>query len=150
MHRDVDVTGVSGTGHQADIAVFDDGTTVVQWLGDMPSTTVRASFEDAKKIHGHDGKTRFVEYDVATRDELVITEMCLTPSCQNYEVEHVRTHKYRDLVTFVGPSSCVCGGELYIVRRAVRFAQVTIYEADLSWRYQAPTPELEDDDDDEI
>ena len=59
MYRREDVSGVSGVGHVADGVVFSDGTTVVRWLTQHRSTAVYASFEDAKTIHGHDGKTVF-------------------------------------------------------------------------------------------
>ena len=58
--RDVDETGVSGTGCVADGVVFEDGTTVLRWRGERQSTVVFDSVDDAIGIHGHDGKTRLV------------------------------------------------------------------------------------------
>lgn len=64
LERDRDVTGVSGTGVVvAEAAVFGDGTTVIRWLGDHRSTVVWADLESAKRVHGYDGATRFVEID---------------------------------------------------------------------------------------
>jgi hypothetical protein len=60
LRRDEDVTGVSGAGDVAEGALFDDGTTVVRWRGDRPSTVVWSSLDDAVAIHGHDGRTRVV------------------------------------------------------------------------------------------
>jgi hypothetical protein len=56
--REVDPSGVSGVGVVACGVQFDDGTAVVRWLGDRPSTVVWQSIEDALVIHGHDGLTR--------------------------------------------------------------------------------------------
>lgn len=60
LHRDVDVTGVSGTGFVAEGCVFDDGTTVVRWRGATPTTTVHADLDSVKAIHLHAGATRMV------------------------------------------------------------------------------------------
>jgi len=40
LHRDEDVSGVSGTGVVAEGVVFSDGAVVVRWLGKHASTTV--------------------------------------------------------------------------------------------------------------
>ena len=58
--RHNDVSGVSGTGIVAEGVVFRDGTTVIRWLGDKPSTVVWGSIADAVAIHGHGGNTEFV------------------------------------------------------------------------------------------
>jgi hypothetical protein len=63
MIRDVDVSGVSGTGHVAEVAVFSDGQTAVHWLGDFPTTTPHVSMKSVEHIHGHGGATRFVPVD---------------------------------------------------------------------------------------
>lgn len=61
MVRDTDVSGISGTGEMADGCIFPDGTTVIRWRGEHRSTAVWDSLESAIIIHGHDGKTRFVD-----------------------------------------------------------------------------------------
>lgn len=66
LHRDVDVTGVSGTGFVGEVCVFEDGTTVVRWRGDTPTTTVHPNLDSVKKIHLHEGRTRLVP--VVTED----------------------------------------------------------------------------------
>jgi hypothetical protein len=63
MIRDVDVSGVSGTGHVAEVAVFSDGQAAVHWLGDFPTTTPHVSMESVERIHAHNGATRFVPED---------------------------------------------------------------------------------------
>lgn len=58
LHRDVDVSGVSGTGVVADGIQFESGRAVIVWRGEHPSTVVWRSIEDAIAIHGHDGLTQ--------------------------------------------------------------------------------------------
>jgi hypothetical protein len=61
--RDVDYSGVSGTGIVAEGVEFDDGKVVIQWVvPNKPSSLVIwDDMADALEIHGHDGATR-VEY----------------------------------------------------------------------------------------
>jgi hypothetical protein len=71
LRRDQDVSGKSGTGRVAQVAVFDDGTAVVHWSGDktkaaVASTEVFSSVEDMMKVHGHEGRT--VLEPIAYRD----------------------------------------------------------------------------------
>jgi len=60
LYRHQDVTGVSGTGTVAYGARFADGTVVIRWLGEAPSTVMWGSLEAAVRVHGHDGRTRVV------------------------------------------------------------------------------------------
>ena len=60
LMRDVDETGVSGTGHVADGVVWHDGTCAVRWRTDTRSTVIYDRLADVEKIHGHGGKTRVV------------------------------------------------------------------------------------------
>lgn len=63
LHRDRDPTGVSGTGVVAEAVRFSDGTTVVRWLGADRSTVVWPDLDTARRVHGHDGATRFIDID---------------------------------------------------------------------------------------
>ena len=63
MIRDVDVSGISGTGHVAEVAVFSDGQAAVHWLSEYPTTTPHVSMQSVRHIHGHGGATRFEEVD---------------------------------------------------------------------------------------
>ena len=64
LHRDVDVSGVSGVGVVAEGVAFSDGTSVVRWIvGDHHSTVVWADVESVVAIHGHNGATRLVWVD---------------------------------------------------------------------------------------
>jgi hypothetical protein len=60
LHRDVDVSGVSGVGLVCEGVQFTDGIVALRWRGDHASTVIWSSLEDAMAIHGHDGKTRVV------------------------------------------------------------------------------------------
>lgn len=63
LHRDHDVSGVSGIGVVAEGVEFTDGTCVVRWLSDRRSTVVWGSIGDVQAIHGHGGATRIVWTD---------------------------------------------------------------------------------------
>lgn len=55
--RDVDVSGISGTGKVAELVEFSDGAVALRWL-DLPSTGIYESVENVEAIHGHEGATR--------------------------------------------------------------------------------------------
>jgi len=62
LRRNEDLSGVSGTGRVAEVAVFDDGTAVMRWIDTMnsagvSSTTIFDSVDDLLRVHGHDGRT---------------------------------------------------------------------------------------------
>jgi hypothetical protein len=63
LQRDEDPTGVSGTGTVAEGTQFSDGTVVLRWLGRHPSTVVWPDIDAARAVHGHDGRTQFVQLD---------------------------------------------------------------------------------------
>jgi hypothetical protein len=58
IDREVDPTGVSGTGCVAQGIVFSDGTTVVRWLGKTATTTVHDCIESVEAIHLHGGASK--------------------------------------------------------------------------------------------
>lgn len=69
IHREQDITGISGTGHVADGVVFPDGVTVVRWRdlggpaaerGVRPTTVAFESIDAVEALHGHNGATRIV------------------------------------------------------------------------------------------
>lgn len=56
--RNVDVSGISGTGIVAEGVEFNDGTVVIRWVtGDHHSTVVWDAIESVEAIHGHAGAT---------------------------------------------------------------------------------------------
>lgn len=60
LHRDRDISGVSGTGIVADGCAWPDGTVSIRWRGTTPSTVSWNSIADAEHVHGHGGATRIV------------------------------------------------------------------------------------------
>lgn len=58
--RDVDETGVSGTGVVAEGVEFSDGTVALRWLGKWPTSVVfhERGIEAVIHVHGHNGNTR--------------------------------------------------------------------------------------------
>ena len=51
LHREVDASGVSGTGTVLEGCVFSDGTTIVRWTAALRSTAIYASYADFEAIH---------------------------------------------------------------------------------------------------
>ena len=60
LQREVDWSGVSGTGRVAELALFSDGCVALHWMSAHPSTTLYASLEDVIHVHGHGGATQVV------------------------------------------------------------------------------------------
>lgn len=64
LHREVDLSGVSGVGIVAEGVQFSDGTVVIRWIsGDHHSTVVWADVESVVFVHGHGGATQIVWID---------------------------------------------------------------------------------------
>ena len=55
LQRDVDESGISGVGVVAEGVEFTDGTVVMRWLTETPSTGLYNSIEELEAIHGHGG-----------------------------------------------------------------------------------------------
>ncbi len=80
LHRDVDVSGVSGVGVVAEGVMFDQQTIIefpdgkiellppgwcrIVWLTETSSTVLWRSVEDAMAVHSHNGATRLVWKDM--------------------------------------------------------------------------------------
>lgn len=64
LHRNTDVSGISGTGVVAEGIEFTSGRVVMEWLGSTPSVVVWASIDEAMAVHGHGGFTEVAFYDV--------------------------------------------------------------------------------------
>lgn len=73
LRREVDVSGISGTGLVAEGVQFSDGTCVIRWCGERASTVVWPSLDDVIAIHGHGGATQ-IEWvgDPGHRDALAV------------------------------------------------------------------------------
>lgn len=83
--RDDDVSGISGEGHVADIAVFSDGHAALHWLGRWPLTTPHPEgMASIEGIHGHGGATRIVPVGKQhTDDEWAISLLSDLDRCQH-------------------------------------------------------------------
>lgn len=66
LWRDEDPSQVSGPGRVADGVEFADGTVVLRWLTEWPTSVVfhERGMASVEAIHGHDGKTQIVWVDV--------------------------------------------------------------------------------------
>lgn len=60
LHRDIDESGVSGTGVVAEGVEFWDGEVAMRWKTPTSSTAVYHSIVELDHIHSHGGKTRVV------------------------------------------------------------------------------------------
>ena len=67
LHREVDETGISGTGIVATGVEWPDGTCAMHWDTKHTSTAVYASMEDVVAIHGHGDKTYIAWLDSKPR-----------------------------------------------------------------------------------
>jgi hypothetical protein len=65
LDRNVDLTGVSGTGIVAEGVEFSDGVCCLRWLTQWPSSVCHyeRGLESVLAVHGHDGRTvvRFLD-----------------------------------------------------------------------------------------
>lgn len=73
LHRDVDSSGVSGTGVVAQGVEFDNRQCCMTWLTEWNSVAVYPDLSTLEAIHGHNGNTRvvFVEGPVAKRNVII-------------------------------------------------------------------------------
>lgn len=62
LQRNVDETGVSGTGVVAEGVEFTDGIVALRWLGGFPTSVVfhDRGMEAVEAVHGHGGKTQIL------------------------------------------------------------------------------------------
>lgn len=64
LRRTVDVSGVSGTGVPAEVAVFSDGHAAIHWFGRWPTTTPHpGGLEWTEGLHTHDGASVLAPVD---------------------------------------------------------------------------------------
>jgi hypothetical protein len=62
LERDIDQTGISGTGTVAEGIEFSDGVVCLRWVSEWPSSVVHydRGMDSVEAVHGHNGKTRIV------------------------------------------------------------------------------------------
>jgi hypothetical protein len=67
LHRDEDVSGVSGEGVVAEGVILSSGKAVIEWLTEWPTSVVwhDRGLESVEHVHGHNGRTRIVWADDA-------------------------------------------------------------------------------------
>lgn len=67
LHRDADVSGVSGLGVVAEGIQFSDGIVALRWTSTWPTSVVfhDRGIEAVEAVHGHGGRTRIVWLDNA-------------------------------------------------------------------------------------
>lgn len=63
LKRDVDVSGVSGTGNIAEGCQFDTGWCALVWLSDKAAMSFYPTISTLTDIHGHEGATKVVWVD---------------------------------------------------------------------------------------
>lgn len=65
LHRDVDVSGISGTGVVAEGVAFTDGVVALRWRSAWPTSVVfhDKGMDAVEAVHGHGGATRIVWLD---------------------------------------------------------------------------------------
>jgi hypothetical protein len=65
LHRDYDITGVSGTGVVAEGVAFTDEVVAIRWRSEWPTSVVfhDRGMEAVAAVHGHGGSTRIVWLD---------------------------------------------------------------------------------------
>ena len=71
LHRDEDVSGISGTGVVAEGVAFSDGGPVaLRWTSEWPTSVVfhDRGVESLEAVHGHNGRTRIVWLDPAASE----------------------------------------------------------------------------------
>lgn len=61
LEREVDATGVSGTGIVAQGVIFDNGWCALTWLTKHTSVAFYTDIAEVVSIHGHDGSTKVVQ-----------------------------------------------------------------------------------------
>jgi len=64
LHREEDVSGVSGLGIVAEGVMFGDKSCAMRWRTKYKSTAVYERFDDLHHIHTHNGSTRIVWVDM--------------------------------------------------------------------------------------
>ena len=60
LERDIDETGISGTGIVAEGVMFTNGHVAMTWLSPFLAVNVYDNMEVVVQLHGHNGKTRVV------------------------------------------------------------------------------------------
>lgn len=68
LERHEDVSGVSGTGKVAELAISSDGRVAIFWPEPNDSVAVWPNLDKVRETHGHGGKTEIVILDEDNED----------------------------------------------------------------------------------
>jgi hypothetical protein len=60
LERNIDVTGISGTGAVAEGVEFSNGICALHWLTSVSSIAIYRNIEELEAIHGHQGSTKII------------------------------------------------------------------------------------------
>jgi hypothetical protein len=63
LARDVDETGISGTGIVVEGVQYSDGHVAYRWMSQWPTDQQAENMAIVERVHGHRGKTRIVWLD---------------------------------------------------------------------------------------
>jgi hypothetical protein len=63
LFREVDETGVSGTGRVAEGIIFSNGWCAMTWLTENTSVAFYPDIKTLESIHGHHGHTKIIYED---------------------------------------------------------------------------------------
>lgn len=142
LHRDLDITGISGAGVVADgvqfpndeILTWADGTRTtlpagwcrITWRGEHASTVLWPSLDDVIAIHGHGGATRVVWLDgglmpgMATVVNNTGKPECVLTADQFVDAanpDHVHVRPLNDQIEHSLSEDCPCGPTIEPVPR---------------------------------
>lgn len=68
IKRDIDVSGISGTGIVADGIQWHDGMCTIHWRGKHPTDNTHLSLQSVMDIHCHEGASKIIFDDVYVND----------------------------------------------------------------------------------
>ncbi len=74
LQRDIDPTGVSGTGIVAEGVEFANGKVTMTWLTSVSSIAIYKSMEDVETIHSHGGNSSIVWVDEIHSSDVDLVE----------------------------------------------------------------------------
>lgn len=83
LRRDVDETGISGTGIVAEGIEFTDGRVAMRWITSPASTAIYDDINAVEVIHGHGGQTRveWLTYVFSGLDLVDVLERARAKNC---------------------------------------------------------------------
>ena len=63
LHRNTDVSGISGIGIVAEGIEFSDGMCALTWLTEFHVVSIFENMKSIEHVHGHDGNTKVIFLD---------------------------------------------------------------------------------------